>query len=142
MDFESKLGTDVSINKIFPDSLFYTIQCDCGSDNCTTHMIVEANKDFKLVTVAFFKEIRVGYVDNHCMFRVSNFIKSMMFRIEYAFKILFTGKIQMDGEFLISDQKQIDDLVTALQESRQYCQRRIESERRDGTQNFGVVVEN
>jgi len=136
-EFESKLSTNVSIDKTFPSSVFYIIQCDCGSKECSAHMIVEADRELNLVRVEFYKEIKLcNYIYPY------NIFKEILFRIKNAFKIIFTGNITLESDFIISNPKHLDDLITALQESRQYCQKVLEEKQNITKQNIRSCGEN
>lgn len=108
----SKISTKICKTHEFEDSVFYKLNCGCGCDdylefeyiysNFTNHSKLKFYK--KLVWVDYY------YTDNI----FTRFIK----RIKACFSIIFKGRLTIEDEFLIANEDQLDDFITALQEGK------------------------
>lgn len=94
--------------------MWYKVGCDCGGDDCGTEIEFEIDKDFSYINVNFYK--KVIWADH---WGYDRFYERWWARIKASFKILFTGYIDMEGNFMIQDIDHLDAFIEALEEGKQ-----------------------
>ena len=69
------------------------------------------------ISLTFYK--RISWAD---YYGKDNFLSRWIKRIQCSLKMLFTGYIELEEEFLIEDEEHIDSFIKALQEGKQMLQ--------------------
>jgi len=98
----------------YGDMVFYRVACACGSNDCDCDISLEYDKNIKTISMIFYKNLYWNDNYSHKMF-----ITRWLSRLKVSLKILFTGYIKVNEEFLIQSEKHIDDFITALQEGKE-----------------------
>lgn len=129
--FKSKFGNKVMFNHAWDSgmdtSIWYTISCDCGSADHNTNIMLEYDKSVNMLIVNFYKTINYSqefsYVhDSDTLIDVvKNRLKAMWKRIKDATKLLFTGYVEMESDFILQDTQHIQDFIDAIMEGKEYC---------------------
>jgi len=97
----------------FDSSIFYKIDCDCMDNNCIITIEMEYDERFNDITLTFFKKIALSSHWGNL-----NFFKRQIKNIKAALKILFTGYIELEGSFIISEKEHIEAFIEALNEGK------------------------
>jgi len=104
--------------------VWYEIGCSCTGDDCKAQIEFDINEEFNLIHITFYKKIMWSdYWGNN------TFYKKIYNRIKASLRILFTGYIDMEGDFMIQDEDHMDSFIEALKEGRQKmveCKKRFE----------------
>lgn len=127
--FQSKFGNKVSFvnNYDYKDgkSIWYKIDCDCGSDEHATTIEMEYDKSMNILSIHFYKEVSYSawsfWKDDDFFGKVKDAYRIIIRRIKGSIKVLFTGHLPMSDEFILINEQHINDFIEALQEAKQYC---------------------
>ena len=103
-------------------SVWYRIACGCMYEehDCT----ITIKQDFEWrqdIDLVFYK--KVSWADYHG--RNDNFISRWVSRIKCSLKVLFTGYIELEEDFLIHGEEHIDNFIQALEEGKQKIKENI-----------------
>ena len=90
-------------------SIFYRAACDCNQKTHDIDMLLEFDKDFNDITLYMWMEL-----DYASYYETNNWFLEIWYRIKNAIKLLFIGRIKVNGEFLFSGETQINDFIAAL----------------------------
>ena len=104
----------MKLNEWKGTSVWYRAACSCGGgDDCSCDIEFEFDKDFGFTSVNFNKKVAYSsYYNNEFWFQ------RFWSNIKAAFKIIFTGYIDMEASFMIQDMEQLDDFLKALTEGK------------------------
>lgn len=98
----------------FEKSVFYRVACACSDPNHDLTLELEKD-DFPYISLNIFGKIRTSiYYGDH------NWFGRQWRRIKLSMKLLFTGYIEMQEDFLMMDNGHIDSFIKALEEGREY----------------------
>jgi hypothetical protein len=93
-----------------PEHIIYRSDCGCGSNDHSQTLFLDLDEDFGL-GMRLYADIDVPiYYGNGNMF------SRAWLRVKYAFRLLFTGNIHMESDFLFRGAGHIEDYITALQQ--------------------------
>lgn len=95
-------------------SVWYRASCSCGGgEDCDCDIEFEIDKDFGFISLNFNKKIAYSsYYNNDFWFQ------RLWSNIKAAFKIMFTGYINMEASFMIQGDDQLDAFLEALTEGK------------------------
>jgi len=102
-------------------SIFYKVICECG--NCDMDLELEYDPEINFIELYFFKDISALDYDYSW-----NIFKRIYWRIKTALKILFKGRIYMDGSLTIRSEQHINDFIFALQEGQKKLKENIKKD--------------
>jgi hypothetical protein len=118
---------NIALTSEYPNGDFYTIICDCGSDDHNTSMIVEVEDG--IVQIQFYKKIWCKSL--WCPVSWGDHFKDWYNRFKIVWNVLSKGYAEYEGEFLIQNEQAIDDLVEAIQNSKLKMVLQKEEERKN-----------
>ena len=96
-------------------SVWYKTSCACGANEHDCTIVVESDKEHPLdVHMVFYKTI--SWAD---YYGKDNFIARMVKRVQCALKVLFTGYIELEDEFLFHNEEHINNFIEAMQEGKE-----------------------
>jgi len=98
----------------YDNAIFYRVACACGNNECDCDISLEYDKSIKTVSMIFYKNL---YWNDH--YTDKRFITRWLSRLKVSLKVLFTGYIKVNEEFLIQSEEHIDNFITALQEGKE-----------------------
>ncbi len=111
---KDKTSTGISkIKEWKGSSVWYKINCACGSGECDSIIDLSFDKDFGHINVEFYKTIMWG---NY--YQKKWFWQRWWLRIKMATKILIKGYTELEGSFIIEGINHLNDFITALEEGR------------------------
>ena len=102
--------------------IFYRVACACGDNECDCDIIFEHDKNINDISINFYKNLYWHDYYNHDMF-----ITRWLARLKLSLKILFTGNVKVQGEFLIQSEEHINNFIMALQEGKKKIQKNIKN---------------
>lgn len=98
--------------------IYYKADCACGSSECSLILELEYDKYIGDISLTIYNDLAYcswWYIKNETKFY---FFKDIYRRVKGALKLLFTGKIRLEGNFIFSDIDQIDAFINALEEGK------------------------
>ena len=131
-EFKSKFGNKTTFVNAWDlkeeTSIWYNIGCDCGSGEHDTNIMFEYDKSIDILFLNFYKTISYSkefghlyYEDDTLVDVIKDKIKVLWKRMKDATKLLFTGYVEMESDFILKDTQHIQDFIDALIEGREYC---------------------
>lgn len=131
-EFKSKFGNKTTFVNAWDSkeetSIWYNIGCDCGSGGHDTNIMFEYDKSTDILFLNFYKTISYSkefghlyYEDDTLVDVIKDKIKVLWKRMKDATKLLFTGYVEMESDFILKDTQHIQDFIDALIEGREYC---------------------
>ena len=93
----------------FEDNIFYRASCMCGSRKCDLILELEYDEDMHDILLNMYKDVYwsdYGFNDN--------IFKKLWSRIKASFRVLFTGYIKMEEEFIFENERQINEFTSTL----------------------------
>ena len=93
------------------DYVFYEVACACGSPDHNLILEMVYDKDIKMVSLTMYQKLYRQYWGNV-------WYKNLYKRIKASLRLLFTGKIETEGELLIKGRGHINDFIKALIEGK------------------------
>ena len=82
----------------FEDSVTYRAACSCGSHEHDVSIDIEIDKEFKIVSLCFYKKL---VWSSH--WGDANLFKRCWLKLKAVCKIIFTGYVELEEEFLMND---------------------------------------
>lgn len=121
-EFQSKFKRGVSLIHKFDKSLFYSVNCDCGDNECGSIVEIECDNNYGLLQLHFYKDVQFDdwRYPSYEFFKF-DWLRRFFYRWKKAIILAFTGKIILHGDFVILDLEHINNFIEALQEGRDYC---------------------
>ncbi len=98
-------------------SIFYKAVCNCMDNDHTQDLILELDSD-GVITLSINSTIWTHYTDSWCdtwYEKLGVYYKSQCYKWKQVFKLIFTGQIKGENEFLLHSEQQIQDYINALQ---------------------------
>jgi len=94
---------------------WYKVACGCGSDDHMLNVEFEYDKDApNCMWIHFHKEMTWCY-----SWGCNSWYQRLWKRISCAFKMLFTGHIEVEESFILDGAEHLDSFICALNEGRQ-----------------------
>ena len=104
----------MSLDDIDNKSVWYKIGCSCTGDDCGVMIEMSNDPDFHILTVRFYKEI---IWDSE--WGLNPFYVRWWNRIKAACRIIFTGRIDLESDFVIQSEEHLNSFIEALEEGKQ-----------------------
>jgi hypothetical protein len=92
----------------YDDAIFYKAVCDCMCDTHDQTLHLEYDKKFKVLSLNLYNN--VCYPD----WIGGNWFRKIWRRITASFKLLFTGELELTGEFIFNGEPAVKDYIKAL----------------------------
>jgi len=118
-----KISKGVMKTMEFENVVMYRATCACHDQNHDVTISFEYDEDSNEIELYFYKNIDWSISWN------DSWYKRIWRRITGSLKILFTGFIELEADFLIQDMDNIDNVITAMIDGRVLMRRKIEQER-------------
>ena len=137
---KSQFKKKVSLIDKYPDSVTYRVECSCGDNEHDVTIDFEIDKKFNDISLNFYKDISFShyYIYRDVLWfdkivKQKNIVVALLFylkntliypmrvfwcRLKAATRILFTGYLKMESDFMIDNNEHIDNFILALQEGR------------------------
>jgi hypothetical protein len=100
------------------DCILYRATCCCLSTDHSIDIEIEYDKDCDMVFLNMYQDLNCythTYVPIDARFK---WLRELWIRLTYATRLLWTGRIKINADFIFNDEKQIDDFLAALQAGR------------------------
>ena len=132
MEITEKYLEKVMLVETFRNSVMFRFGCDCCNETCDIALDFEFDKEHKLIWVSLYKKLEFcdyyglnDSIEDKFFTRCKNFLKRWKKRFLGAFKLFFTGYIEVEGEMIIMGEKQINNLIEVLKDGRDYCLKKM-----------------
>ena len=96
----------------FKDMEVYRTSCQCGARDCNIDIVLEYEKEYNHVSIGFettFSAIIWSKYGEFC-----GRLKHWGERIKKSFRLLFTGYIEMEADFILRDKEQAREIAKVL----------------------------
>ena len=110
----------------FEDAVFYRLSCECTEPEDALGIEIGWDDDWKAVNVHFFSHTcydKRFWCDDSWWRGPFNRLEKIKHRIAAAIKILFTGFLKTDEEFIFIEEKHLDGFIAALEEGRNHIKK-------------------
>ena len=105
-------------------AIFYRAACDCTFEEHDLSMELSLDDEYDLMYLTLWKNL-----DYASYYKSNNWFQDKWLRIKTATKLLFTGRIKIDTEFIFGGEKHINDFIKALEYGKKEI-RKIEMKRK------------
>ncbi len=101
----------------FDDMIFYRAACDCNDENhdLELQLAIEDNLIMSLIIS--------GNLKTKAHWPSFNPFERFWFRIKYSFILLFRGWFHLHHDFMITEEKHIDDFIKAMEDGKEHLKR-------------------
>lgn len=140
----------------YDDCITYRIACSCGEPEHDIYMTVELDNSIpSMMTLEFYKD--VYYFDHYrkdvlwfdeCIKKfksgkkkesikyfidntISHFFKNLWYRLKKATRLVFTGYLKMNEDFLLEGEEHINNFIEILEEGKFFIKEKTDE--RSGT---------
>lgn len=97
----------------FDNCVMYRAECGCGSKDHDIVLDMEIDDD--IIGLNFYQEL-----ESTLHWEEYTFLKRQWEKIKMVFKLIFFGRIKVEGYFIINSDEQIDGFIKALQDGKKY----------------------
>ncbi len=103
-------------------SVMMRAACNCAGDDCDIHIDLEYDKDFKTMDMIFSKNVYF-FDDIRDPETAADNLRNIFHRIKKAIKLIFTGYLEMNEDFIFIGEDQINSFISALQQGKEYIKK-------------------
>ena len=97
------------------DSVMYRVSCQCTDPSCDMTLELEKDHALKMIYLNLYKDLSLAsYWQSD-----DNWFKDIWLRIKYSFRMMFTGRIEVQEVFIMQEE-QIEGFIKALEEGKEY----------------------
>ncbi len=103
----------------YENAVFYKAHCDCMNDKHTQTLILDYDDNLDIITLAIHSTIWTHFNTNWCTTwteRLEQWYNSQCLKWSQVIKLIWTGQIEGENEFLFQSKEQVRDYITALEE--------------------------
>lgn len=100
------------------NAIMYRVACDCTDQDHDITLDLEFDPEVKMIFLNMYKKLQWSSVQGWN----GNFFKEIYCRIKTAIKMLFTGYIEVESDFILREE-QIDSFIEALEEGKRKLER-------------------
>lgn len=138
----SRLSNKVMLESEFKGFLLFRAACACLHPDHDVRILVSFEENTG-VEIEFHKKLSLTVVNEGFPSSLRERLKVIWQRLVACFKILFTGELELESSFLLTEVQHLDDLISALQTGREMVElRRTEigsGEQKDEVKTRGEV---
>lgn len=100
-------------------SVMMRAACNCAGEDCDIHIDLEYDKELKLMDMIFSKNVYFfDYIRD--AETAADRLYNIIHRVKKALKLIFTGYLEMNEDFMFIGEDQITDFIKALQQGKKY----------------------
>ena len=129
----NKITKGVMKTMEYENMVMYRAMCACSANEHDVTMSFEYDKELNEVELHFFKTISWYHGWNE------KWYEKIWRRIKCSSRLLFTGWIDLEDDFLIQDVEVLDNIITAMIDGRVMIRRTQEKERMKEKENKTTV---
>ena len=138
-EFQSSFRKSLSLEKVYKNSVWYRLSCDCMDEDHDTIIALSLEKDDELLELAIYKKMMV---DSHYygirykstfLERIKAHYDVAIDRIKKAIRLLFTGTLEIHSHVILYGEEHVDSLIECLYEGKEHireCKKKEEELRR------------
>ena len=108
----------------WPNAVMYRVACDCKDPEHDITIEMEFDKKFGMIFLQLHKDVEYCHYD----FSDPAFekLRNIWRTVKAAFRLVFTGYLKTNTEFLLKDLDHIDSFIAALMRGRTLCAEQLE----------------
>jgi len=97
------------------DYVVYRTTCRCGSTDHNLCVILEYDKELDIVSVSMLADLEsISWGGDYDQARIVIWVKDILGRIKKAVKLILTGYIKMETDFIFRDRSHAAEFAKAL----------------------------
>lgn len=105
------------------DLIIYRANCSCSEKEHDLTIHLTSERKFDLLSLTFYVNLliseRFNLWEKETKFeKIKKFAQTLYNRLKLSLKLLFTGHIELEQEFIIDNKDQINGLIDALEEGK------------------------
>ena len=101
----------------FDDMIFYRAACDCNDKNHDLEL------QLTIDDVGIMSLVIAGNLKTKAHWHYFNIFERAWLRLKYSMIILFRGWFQLHHDFMITEEKHIDDFIKALEDGKEHLKK-------------------
>jgi len=103
-------------------SIIYRAACRCQSPDCDMVLELEVDEKYLDTSLFIYKTLRASahWAGPDGYWEYFDFIRVFINKLKMMWKILLTGEIKVDEDFMFDDANHIDEFLTALEDGRRF----------------------
>ena len=109
---EKEISKGVMLVRQWERSILYRVMCDCGDSEHDSTIEFEIDKKLGMLFLLFHKDVEYCHYDFNAPFDMK--LRNFLDRFRAAFRLIFTGYLKMNAEFLLKDLDHIDSFIAVL----------------------------
>jgi len=147
---KSQFKKKVSLLDKYNDMIMYRAECSCGDNEHDVTIEIEVDKKFGSISLNFYKDISFSHyyiyrdvlwsdkilkdknIFSAILYILENSLvyygKVLWCRLKNSSRLMFTGYLKMESDFMIDSDEHIDNFILALQEGRDMVRQPIKEE--------------
>ena len=105
----------------FRDCIVFRAACSCNDPSDDLWISIELDEKYKLLNLVFSANVGIYYddynIDDSILEKLKKFLNNLYYRFKKSFKLLFTGYIKMETDFIMDNEENIRDFLSAINNS-------------------------
>jgi len=114
-----ELGKGVMLLGEYPNSVMYRVACNCNDPEHDATIDMEFDKKIGMVFLQFYKDVEYCHYDIDSP--ASEQLRNIWRTVKAAFRLVFTGYLKTNSEFILQDLDHIDSFIALLKRGRTLC---------------------
>lgn len=113
----SKLSRGICKVAEYDSSVFYNAQCSCMHDKHAQTITLDIDDD--VIMLSIYSTIWTHYNTSWCntwQEKLEQWYNSQKLKWKQVFKLIFTGQVEAENEFMFYGEEQIRDYIAALEQ--------------------------
>lgn len=90
----------------------YVAYCGCSDKNHSQTLILEKDAELQYISLIIYSEIYSRHIHHKSGWKTLYY--DIKFRVINSIKLLFTGRIEAENEFIFNDKESIENYISAL----------------------------
>jgi hypothetical protein len=95
------------------------VACDCGGSDCDVHLDIEYDRELNMVFLEFWKDVYFFDIIRDSEATIDK-IKNILYRIRKAIRLVFTGYLKMNEDFVLQEEEHIDNFIQIMQDAKEF----------------------
>ena len=127
MEFQSKFRKSLSLEKVFEDSIWYKLSCDCMDDRHNTIISFSVREGIEdMIEFEIFQNLEInshyfGVGEKYKWYeKIIGYYDVIKYRVQKSIRLLFTGELQIDSHVLLYGEEHIDSMIECLYEGKEF----------------------
>jgi hypothetical protein len=93
----------------FDDAVTFRASCNCTDRRHDMTIDIEADKEMGDIILHFYIDL-----ESNVYWGGKSLLKRIVKKITYVLRLIFTGRIEMENDFILDSKKQIEDFISTI----------------------------